>query len=215
MRALLGTLASAAVLATIVPPAHAQDRPVDIGVRLEITAAHGVPANDIPGAAVVVHYALNDQWTIAGAIARTEYDFEEPAKIVGIAQDPNIDVVDALAEGTTLSLWVETATADASRPMRLFVGAGLGAAFTDVPEVSAARADGGRFDIHTEVDTEIVVFAIGGLRRRFGERWYGEAAVRLEQHFADWHVTDRISGASGSIDDYLTWGVHIGAGWRW
>lgn len=35
------------------------------------------------------------------------------------------------------------------------------------------------------------------------------------QHFADWQIADRISGAQGSVDDYLAWGGHIAAGLRW
>ena len=204
-----------AVLSTVAVSAHAQERYLDIGVRAGIAAADGEPANDIPGAGVIAHYSLSDAWTLGAALDRTEYDFEEPAKIVGIVQDPMLDPVDALAEATTLSFWVERSITDPSQPTIFFVGAGLGAAFVDVPDVSGARADGGAFDIHTEVDTEVLAFVMGGVRRTFGEQWYGEIALRAEQHFADWRVTDRVTGAQGSIDDYLAWGAHIAVGWRW
>jgi hypothetical protein len=213
MRSLISTLAIAALLTTASP--LAQERRMDIGVRLGISAADGEPANDIPGAGMLAHYALNDDWTLGAAVDRTEYDFEEPAKIVGIVQDPTLDVIDALAEATTLSFWVERSITDRSRPTSFFVGAGLGAAFTDVPDASGLREDGGSFDIHTEVDTEIIVSILGGVRHRFGERWYGEVVLHAGQHFADWRVTDQVTGAQGSIDDYLTWGAHIAVGWRW
>ena len=152
------------------------------------------------------------------AVNRTEYDYEEPAAIVGIVQDPTMEVIDALAEATTVRAWIERSLTDAGRPMRFFLGAGVGAAFTDVPDVTGPRADGGTFDIRTEVDTEIIATVIGGARRMFGERWSGEVAVRAEQHFADWRSTDRVSGAQGSIDDYLTWGIQFtlayGGEWR-
>ena len=173
------------------------------------------PANDIPGAGVQARYALNDQWTIGAAVNWTRYDYEEPAAIVGIAQDPTADVIDALAEATTVRAWIERSFTDASKPMRFFVGAGLGAAFTDVPDVGGPRADGGTFDIETEVDTEIIATVTGGARRTFGERWCGAVAVRAEQHFADWRSTDRISGAQGRIDDYLTWGIQFTLAYRW
>ena len=217
MRSLNGTLAVAAMSTAISAPSptEAQERRMDIGARLQISAADGEPANDIPGAGVIVHYAINGEWTLGAAVDRSEYDFEEPAKVIGIAQDPTIEPVDALAEATTLSFWAERALSDPARPTTFFVGAGLGAALVDVPDATGARADGGSFDIHTEVDTEILAAVLIGLRRRFGDRWYGEIVVRAEQHFADWQITDRISGAQGTIDDYLTWGAHLAVGWRW
>ena len=95
------------------------------------------------------------------------------------------------------------------------MGFGLGAASVDVPDVSGPTANGGQFDIHTDVGTEILLSGLAGVRRNFGENWYAEFRVHATQHFADWQVEDRISGASGSIDDYLSLGGHLAAGIRW
>jgi hypothetical protein len=203
-----------AAVSAIGTTAHAQERRMDIGVRVVLAAADGEPANDIPGAGVVAHYTLNDDWILGAAVDRTEYDFEEPASIVGIVQDPALEPVDALNEGTAISLWVERALSEPSQPLSFFVGAGVGAVFLDVPDVSGARADGGQFDIHTEADTEITLAILGGIRRRFGERWQAEFALRAEQHFANWRVTDRVTGAQGSIDDYFTWAGYLAVNWR-
>jgi hypothetical protein len=207
-----------ALLATLIAtagPAYPQELRIDLGVSLAIDAADGTPANDIPGAGVVGRYTLDDQWAVGVSVNRTEYDYEAPAAIVGIVQDPTMEVIDALAEATTVRAWIERSLTDAGRPMRFFLGAGVGAAFTDVPDVTGPRADGGTFDIRTEVDTEIIATVIGGARRMFGERWSGEVAVRAEQHFADWRSTDRVSGAQGRIDDYLTWGIQFTLACRW
>ena len=204
-----------ATLIVIAWPASAQELRIDLGLSLAIDAADGTPANDIPGAGVLGRYTLNDQWAIGVAVNRTEYDYEEPAAIVGIVQDPTMEVIDALAAATTVRVWIERSLTDARRPMLFFLGAGVGAAFTDVPDVTGPRADGGTFDIRTEVDTEIIATVIGGARRTFGERWSGEVAVRAEQHFADWRSTDRVSGAQASIDDYLTWGIQFTLAYRW
>jgi hypothetical protein len=209
------TIAAMAIASALSPDAAAQEHRMDLGLRLQVTAADGEPANDMPGAGVLAHYVVNGEGILAAAVDRIRFDFEEPANIVGIAQDPAIEPVDALAEATTLSLWAERSISDRTRLANFFVGAGLGAAFMDVPAVTGPRADGGRFDIHTDADTEILAAALVGMRRRFGEHWYGEIALRVEQHFADWRVTDRISGAQGAIDDYFTWGVHVAAGRRW
>lgn len=195
--------------------AHAQEQAWDIGIRAGVSAADGEPANDIPSAGLIGHFALDERWRIGAALDRSEYDVEEPAKLAGIVQSPAVEPIDALAEATTLSVRAERTLTDPTHVTSLFVGAGLGAAFVDVPDVDGPRADGGRFDVHTEVGTELIVSLLGGIRRDFGERWYGEAALRLDQHFADWVFTDRVSGARGSVDDYLTWGAYIAVGWRW
>lgn len=215
MRSLVAMLLGIVLLIAIGAPAQGQESRIDVGLGIAIDAADGEPANDIPNAGLLARYRLNDRWTIGAAVNRAEYDYERPAEIVGITQDPAVEVIDALAEATIVRAWVERSSNDERRPMQYFVGAGLGAAFTDVPDVAGPRADGGQFDIRTEVATEIVASAIGGARRHFGEHWYAETMVRIEQHFADWRSTDRISGAQGDIDDYLTWGLQITVAYRW
>jgi hypothetical protein len=179
-----------------------------------MTAADGEPANDIPGAGVLGRYALNERWSIGVAVDHTEFDLEEPGKVIGIVQDPALEPIDALAEATVLSAWLER-TFTRQSPITWFIGAGLGAASVDVPDAAGARADGGQFNVHTEVDTEIIASIVGGVRVDFGNRWYAEFSVRADQHFADWRIVDRISGAQGSIDDYLALGGHLAVGVRW
>lgn len=41
-----------------------------------------------------------------------------------------------------------------------------------------------------------------------------EFAVRADQHFADWQLTDRVSGNRGAVDDYRALGGHFGIGFR-
>jgi hypothetical protein len=211
MRVLSSVLA--AVVCLVSGALHAQERGFDLGLRLGVAAADGEPANDIPGAGVIAHYSLDEDWTVAGAIDYAEFDFEEPAKMLGIAQAPDIEPVDALAESTAVRVWAERRIAGVAT--RAFLGAGLGAAFLDVPDVRAPRASGGAFDIHTDAGTEILAFALAGVRRPFGEGWYAEAGVTLEQHFADWKVVDRISGAQATVDDYLSWSLYAAIGLRW
>ena len=54
----------------------------------------------------------------------------------------------------------------------------------------------------------------GGLRWRQGQRYGLELSLRADQHFADWTVTDRVSGQTGTVDDYTAKGVALGAAWR-
>jgi hypothetical protein len=196
-------------------PADAEEPRFAAGVRGTITAADGEPANDIPGFGLLAHYRLSERWTLGAAIDRIEYDFEEPAKTLGIAQDPALEPIDAVAEGTVLSAWIERTFAQSQEVWIWFIGAGLGAASIDVPDVAGPTTSGGRFDIHTEVDTEIIASLTGGVRRHFGERWWVEFGLRADQHFADWQVTDRVSGARSSIGNYLAMGGYLAVSVRW
>jgi hypothetical protein len=36
----------------------------------------------------------------------------------------------------------------------------------------------------------------------------------VDRHLADWTVRDRVSGRTGSVDDYTAYGVHAALGWR-
>jgi hypothetical protein len=212
MRALSHVLAGTVFLVSAT--LHAQERTFDLGLRLGVAAADGEPANDMPGAGMLAHYSLGEDWTLGAALDYSEFDFEEPAKLLGIVQDPGNEPVDALAESTAVRVWVERRIAGAAATSA-FMGAGLGAAFLDVPDVSAPLASGGAFEIQTDAGTEILAFALAGVRRRFGERWYGEIGATLEHHAADWKVVDRVSGAQATVDSYLSWSIYAAIGLRW
>jgi len=186
----------------------------DLGVRGMITASDGEPANDIPGFGLFGHWRLGERWSIGFAVDRTEYDFEEPAKLVGLRQEEDIEPVDVIAEATVLSAWIERTYPRPSGRLDWFWGAGVGFASIDVPDATGPLAGGGTFDITTEADSEVVVSLLAGLHRRLGERWFLEFALRADQHFADWQVTDRVSGNRGAVDDYLALGGQLGIGFR-
>src|SRR5688572_30816487 len=169
-------LAGAVVVAFLQFPALAQD----FGVRGIITGADGEPANDIPGYGAFGHWRMSDRWSIGFAVDRTDYDFERPAGIVGLRQDPNVEDIDAIAEATILSAWIERTY---PRPGRLewFWGAGLGFASVDVPDATGPLKGGGTFDVTTEADTEVIASLLGGLHLRLGERWIIELGLRADQ----------------------------------
>lgn len=210
------TCLAAAVLLLVVSqsPALAQDGRFDLGARLILTAADGEPANDIPGYGVFGHWQMSDRWSLGFAVDRTEYDFETPAKLLGLSQNPSLEPIDVVAEATILSGWIERTYPRPGGRMDWFWGAGLGFASVDVPDATGPLAGGGTFDITTEADTEIIVSLLAGLHRRLGERWTIEFALRADQHLADWQLTDRVSGNRGAVDDYLALGGHLGIGFR-
>ena len=100
---------AAACLAVIVAGSNAsaaEDR-FQAGLLVGVSVADGEPANDIPGFGAQLRYSLSDRWSIGASLGHTEYDFETPASIAGIAQDPSIEPIDALATATSLAAWAE------------------------------------------------------------------------------------------------------------
>jgi hypothetical protein len=190
------------------------ERKFGAGLLATVSVANGEPANDIPGFGIQLRYAWNEHWAFGVTLLRSEYDFETPAEIAGITQSGDVEAVDALAESTQLQGWAERSFHRGDKTT-WFVGAGLGASSVDVPDVTGPRADGGQFDVRTTVSTEMIVTGFAGVRRNLGERWYAEIRLHANQHLADWQVEDRVSGATGSIDDYTSFGGHLAFGRRW
>jgi hypothetical protein len=214
MRRTLSIVFTASALALSPSLAHAEAGRFELGVRGVLMVADGEPANDIPGFGLFGHYRLSERWRLGFAVDMAEYDFEQPARILGLEQSSSVEPVDVLAESTTVSAWAERTFGRSQGATEWFLGAGLGLASIDVPDASGPLAGGGRFAIETEADTEIVVQLLAGVRRRLGQRWALEFALRADQHLADWQLNDRVSGRTGTIDDYLTVGGHLGLSFR-
>jgi hypothetical protein len=208
------TLLLLAMLLASIPASADDTDKFDIGVHLGTMLGDGVPANDMPGYGIYGLYRLNDRWSVGLGIDRTEFDYEEPARILGIPLDPDDPPVDPKAEMTIYSALVER-TFDASREGRQwFLGAAIGVADTDVPDVTGPTATDGTFDIDSEVDRELIVSLRGGVRQHFGERWFIQFTLRGEQHFAAWELEERNSGATARHDDYFAYGGFLGIGDR-
>lgn len=204
-------LVAAWILPGSAAPALAQ---FDFGVRTILTLADGVPANDIPGFGVFGHYRFGDRWSLGFAVDQTEYDFEQPARLLGLPLDPDLGPIDALAEATIVSAWLQRNYERAGSRTVWFWGAGLGLASLDVPDTRGPLVGTGTFDIRTEADSEVIASLLAGVQWRFGRRTFLEFALRADQHFADWQLTDRVSGATAAIDDYFAYGGNLGIGFR-
>lgn len=189
--------------------AEAQER-FDIGVRTVLSLSNGVPSNDIPGQGLFGHYNMSDRWSLGFGLDQAKFDFEDPAGLLGLAIDPGGEAVDPKVDALIVSTWLERRYPAASARGHWFLGSGLGVSSLDAPDVTGPLTTGGTFDITTDGGTEIIVMGLGGRRQRFGRRWAIEFAIKAEHHFADWKFQDRISGASGTIDDYFAYGGHLG-----
>ena len=200
----------------VIPPVLAEDdRRWDTGIRLNIIGGSGKPTNDVLGYGVLGRYRLDDRWTLGlGVDISDEFDIERTPELVGLEQDPDAPVIDSTGSSEGLNAWIERRYGGDDRRLQWFWTAGVGVNSVDVEDQAGPLAGGGSFDIAIDAGTEWVASASAGLRVRVGERFLFEPALRLDQHFADWDITDRVSGATASIDDYLLKGVHLAFAYR-
>lgn len=208
---------AALVLAPLLAPVPAlADDPgrIDVGVRLQTTMASGVPANDMPSYGIYGVYRLNDLWSVGLSLDRAEFDYEEPARRLGLPIDPDAEPIDAKAEQMIIAASVERSFSAPEASREWFLGGAVGVADTDVPVITGPTATGGTFEIHTEVDREVIVSLLGGVRQRFGGNWFAEFTLRADQHFAAWEPVDQVSGAETRHDDYFAYGGYLGIGYR-
>lgn len=181
----------------------------EMGLRSNIVSAGGEPANDMISAGIFFRYPLSIDSLLGFALDQAEYDFETPASLLSLTQDPAVKSIDSTVSATTVSVWYEHLLGSPSAS-RWFVTGGVGISKPDVKDVSGPLAGGGSFNISTDAGTEFIASLSGGWRYRFSPHWSTEVALRADRHFADWKVTDRVSGRTFNVGDYTGLGAHIG-----
>ncbi len=201
------------LLATTVAAARAQptDPSWELGPRLLVLNAGGEPTNDMMGGGVYGRYRFNERWLVGFAVDSVSGDFERPFELVGLSSPEEID---STVEALVFSGWIEREHGRPGGRLRWFWTLGLGFSSPEADDITGPTSGGGRFDITTDPGSETQISVSGGLRRYLGQRWGLEVGVRADQHFADWKITDRVSGRTGAIDDYTTVGVQFGLTYR-
>lgn len=185
----------------------AEKNKFDMGLRGGANLADGEPANDMITFGVYGHYRLSDKFLLGIGLDNSNFDFERPAKLLNINYD---GTVDADANITTLSFWVEREYDLKADKLLWFWTAGLGVGFVDVDDATGPIVGGGQYNIKTDPNTEIIPEVGLGLRWRLNPIFAITSNVRFGYHFADWDVTDQVSGVTESVDNYLTSGIFLG-----
>lgn len=206
--------AAVLAIATLSSVSYAQESKVDIGLRANVLLGDGVPANDILGAGVIGRYRLNDGWFIGAGIDGYKYDFERPASVLGISQDPNEDVIDAKADSTVLFGSLGRLHNETDRGFDWFWSLGLGFASPSVEDVSGPTDTGGTFDLTFDVGNEIHLMGTLGTSYNFSSKWSTSFAARVEHHFMDVLVTDLVTGATAKIDSQSPVGAYLSLNYR-
>jgi len=205
---LLWISALALAVLALAAPSAAEESKLDIGLRFDIGLGNGEPTNDIIGYSLFGHYRVNERWNLGFAADYSpEFDFERTPDLLRLTTP---EVIDAKGTSITISGWIERVYRRPGGRYEWFWSAGLGFNSVDVEDISGPLEDGGTFDIRTDAGSEFQAMLGVGARRWFGESWGLEAAVHIDQHFADWKVTDRVSGATGTISDYTVNTINLG-----
>ncbi len=195
-------------------PALAEDSKNQYGLRANVLVGSGKPANDILGVGLIGFRYRDDGWLYGGSIDDYAYDFERPASYVGLAQDPNVDVIDADGSNTVIAGFLGREYDAEDGGFRWFWTAGLGVGFADVDDVSGPTDSGGTFDLTFTVDTEIHVMGTLGTTYDFSPKWSATLAGRLEHHFMGIEITDQVTGNTASIDSQTVMGAYLSLNYR-
>jgi len=191
---------------------HAGDG-FDIGIRWVGSVGDGVPGNDRLGSELFGRYWFNPAWGIGFAVGESEFDFEKPAKHVGLVQDPN-NITDAKAESTDFNFWVERRFIREGSKWEPFVLGGLGISNVDVTPATGPLLNGGQFTVVTTADDETLFTLSGGTRFFFARQWAFEGIIGLTHHDADWKLLELNTGNTGSIGSYTEWHLKLGVNFR-
>jgi len=177
---------------------------MDFGARANVELGDGEPANDMLGFGFYTHYQFNNGVLLGFAVDSMGYDFEGPAKIVGITQDTSLNTIDAASQATNITAWYE------QRRNSWYWRAGLGVGLVDVDDQGGPVEGGGTFNITTDPGTEYLLLGGGGYRYKFSQNWTLDGYAGIIHHFADWKVKDTVSGNTGTVSDYTDWSFQIG-----
>ena len=202
------------VLVLVSSLAFAQESKFDIGLRANVLLGDGVPANDILGYGVIGRYRLNNGWFIGAGVDAYEYDFERPASLLGIIQDPNEDTIDAAADSTVLFGSFGRLYNQTDRGFDWFWSLGVGFASPNVDDVGGFTETGEPFYLTFDVGSEVHLMGTLGTSYNFSENWSTSFAARLEHHFMDVLITDEVSGATAKIDSQSPMGAYLSLNYR-
>jgi hypothetical protein len=171
----------------------------------------GEPANDMIGEGLIARWRVRDNWHVGIAFDTVTFDYETPNKALGIT---SATVVDGINDFSRVSLLLERRH-DTERRWDWYWLVGVGfVSLDDVQNIAGTRASGGSFNIATDADDEVHLFAGGGLRRPLGERWAVETTFTFEHHTTDYQLADLVSGARGSIGSQSPYGIALGISYR-
>ena len=182
---------------------------IHLGVKAGIQLADGEPANDIPTYSLFGRYRVNSNWLVGLGWEYTSFDFEEPAKMLGLNTDK---IYDSTITQNVISLWAEREFEVGPDWVVPFVSGGIGIGVGSDDTITGGLKGGGTFSVYSDSGTEIIPGIGVGVRFPVTSKLFLETAARFDYHFADWDVRDSVSGRTTTVDDYATYGAYAAIG---
>jgi len=190
----------------------ADDSPYELTTRLNLVGGTGKPTNDILGFGFILHRKLSDDWYLGLALDYSDqFDIETPNDELDI---DSVSETDSVASMTMITATAERRYKLESDNWTGFWNLGVGLAEIDADNARGDVEGGGKFDIEVDADTDTVLIGGAGFLQRLGENWSARYEATVEQHFADWKITDNVSGKTDSYGDYTVTGVRLGLTYR-
>lgn len=205
----LWRITTVCVLVLLAGTANAEGSEFELGLRANVLLGDGTPANDILGLGVMGRYRLNNGWFVGAGIDTYAFDYERPWKMLGLRQDSDVPTIDASADNSVINGSFGRLYNETDHGFDWFWSLGLGFASPSVDDVTGPTDTGGTFNITTDVGNEVHLMATLGSSYNFSESWSTSFSARIEHHFMDVLITDRVSGDTVKIDSQSP----IGAFW--
>jgi len=201
-------------LALLAGTCQADDSKFEVGLRADALLADGVPANDILGAGVMARYRLNNGWFVGAGIDTYDFNYERPWRMVGLRQNPDVDMIDAAADSTVVSGSFGRLYNETNHGFDWFWTMGIGFSSLNVDDVAGPTDAGGTFDLTFDVGNEIHLMATLGSSYNFSSSWSASFAARVEHHFMDVLITDSVSGNTAKLDSQSPIGAFFSLHYR-
>lgn len=189
----------------------ASDSGWDAGFRYTILVGQGEPSNDMAAIGLFGHVNWRDDWYFGFGVDQFEFDYENPARSLGLPTDT---VIDGANEMTQISGWLERRYGEESGKWSWFWTAGLGYGFVTADTVAGETTDGEPYFITTDASDEFQLLASIGFRYDFSANWRFETAALVQHHFTDYKLTDEVSGATASMGAQTPVGIYFGISYR-
>jgi len=177
-----------------------------LGFHAGISLAAGEPFNDSILVGLSGKYHLKDKWLVTMGVDYLQFDFENPAYHIGLPADKVKDgsfteyIISVGAQREFSKIW----------KMTPFVSGGLGIGIISEEDVSGTHSGGTPYTIKSDVGTEFIPNLGGGFRLPTSENTSFEFGLRVDYHITDWTITDSLSPATGTMDDFLAYGINFG-----
>lgn len=200
----------------IIPDVQAEDSRWSLSPRAGMSVAGGVPANDLTNYGLAGRFRLDTNEFVGASLEVLDFDFERPWKIAGVQQDKTVepDDIDSVAGSTLISVFYQRGYGSEHRGWNGYWTGGFGLASVDVKDVQGPAAGGGQFDMTTDAGAEWFPFLGVGVRYHFTPGFSADFSTTANHHFADWKVTDRQSGNTGTVDNYTRYAFQLGVTWN-